>query len=82
MLKIDVFRLNIHFTAPLTLLPSAVAPLPLALPSPKLRPVLYLTEDHVRVLVAAYHRQQAMLNRNAVMVTNIHKILVSFFRVC
>jgi len=53
-----------------------------SLPStPKLQPVLYLTEDHVRVLVTYYHRQQAMLNINAVTVNNIHKILVSF-RVC
>jgi len=40
-----------------------------------------LREDNVPVLDIDYHRQQAMLNRNAVMVTDIHKILVSF-RVC
>jgi hypothetical protein len=80
MQKIIVFHLNIHFTAPLTLPPGAAAPVPLS-PTPKLRPFLYVREDNVRVLDTDYHRQRAMLNRNAVMVTNIHKILVSF-RAC
>jgi hypothetical protein len=50
-------------------------------PSPKLQPFLYLRENNVRVLDTDYNRQQAMLIRIAVMVTNIHTILVSF-RVC
>jgi len=38
MQKINVFRLNIHFTAPLTLPPRAAAPLPLSLPTPSYDP--------------------------------------------
>jgi hypothetical protein len=79
MRKNNVFHLNIHFTVPLTLPPGAAAPRPPYLP--QATTILYFREDNVRVLDTDYNRQQAMLIRNAVMVTNIHKILVSF-RVC